>query len=127
LRSEISYQKAIIAKTENKNSNDPSLYAEEINKKIGVMTAATKTKTLASEMLKLVIEKKGTVRIEGLGYKEGGKSVVIKGTAQDRASLIAFSKALESSGEFSAIDLPVSTLLPEKDITFSITATSKQK
>ncbi len=55
------------------------------------------------------------------------RRLVVSGVAQNRESLVLFSRRLEAMELFSAVDLPISNLSQRADIEFSITATIKEK
>lgn len=50
-----------------------------------------------------------------------GTLITLSGTASSRDSLVSFSAALENSGSFSSVDMPVSNLTKDKNIPFNIT------
>jgi hypothetical protein len=60
-----------------------------------------------------------------LDHKSDSWSLSVGGRAATRESLVDFSKKLGGISDFSGIDLPVSSLAKNKDISFSITFHSK--
>lgn len=65
------------------------------------------------------------VTLSGFFYTHDttGKKVVVRGHAPDRDSLIAFVDALSEVSFFKKVDLPVSFLVNNRDIEFSLTIT----
>ncbi len=55
-----------------------------------------------------------------LATKEKKKEVRISGEATNRNTLVAFSRALEGTGLFEGVEIPVSSFAKEADIPFSI-------
>jgi len=55
------------------------------------------------------------------GQDRGRLKLFLSGHAGTRGKLISFVEQLESNEEFVSVDLPVSNLLAEKDINFSLT------
>lgn len=62
-----------------------------------------------------------SLSVNEVSYKE----LSIRGVADDRTSLVAFSKMLEQFDEISKVELPVSNFTRETDIEFSIKAEGK--
>lgn len=58
-----------------------------------------------------------------VGMDDGKKTVTVSGVARDRASLLAFVRAIERAGLFEKVDVPISNFAKDTDINFSITAT----
>lgn len=54
-------------------------------------------------------------------YDDGKQLFIVKGTAEDRADLLAFKEKLEESGEFAQINLPLGSLESPKNVKFTIT------
>ena len=83
-----------------------------------------------SELIRLVIaDAPEQVKLKSLSFSLKGdleKLLVFSGTADDRESLVEFSRRLENESVFSSVDLPISNLNKSRDIDFSMTATIKQ-
>ena len=56
---------------------------------------------------------------------DSGKRLTVSGVAEDRESLVAFSRQLASHGAFSSVDLPVSNLSGREDIEFTIVTVAR--
>lgn len=80
-------------------------------------------KPLFTESLrKFVAAGSSGVRVQSISFeraKEGNK-MVVSGVASTRDSLLAFARALEESGSFKEVDLPVSSLARSSNIDFTI-------
>jgi hypothetical protein len=57
----------------------------------------------------------------------GNKSVKVVGTATNRKNLLAFQSALNESGDWTQVDLPLSTIAREVDIPFEISLVPQKK
>ncbi len=81
-----------------------------------------------TKLLKEVIEDKPkNVKIDGFFYEKentpDGKqqlSLVVRGTAKDRNTLVNFINDLEGESDFSKVDFPVSNLLKGESANFSV-------
>lgn len=62
------------------------------------------------------------IRINSLEWKreDGKEALVLSGTSNDRQSLISFENALNKSGKFGKVSLPISNLAKDKDIDFQV-------
>ncbi len=56
-----------------------------------------------------------------------GPMILVAGISADRNSLVAFSTALQKSGLFSSVAVPVSNLAKDKDLPFTMTLFIKDK
>lgn len=87
------------------------------------------TKSLSVyELVKIFEARPKTIRIEGISFleqAEGRPTITVNGRAENRDSLTAFGRVLESRVEFATVNLPVSNFVKEKDINFSMTITLK--
>jgi hypothetical protein len=85
------------------------------------------TPVLLSEMMRLVaMQKPAQVSLESFGFvseTEAVKKILLSGLAENRESLVAFSKRLTENKTFTKVDLPISNLSKKQDIEFSITLT----
>ncbi len=86
-----------------------------------------KNTPLISVIDRVLSEKKSDVTISGLSLERKGEgwSINLSGRAIGRDALVDFSKKLASIHSFSLVDLPVSSLAKNKDISFTISLRSK--
>lgn len=81
------------------------------------------------ELVRIFEGKPKTIKISDISFSDqtGDRPVfTLRGMAQDRESLTAFGRTLESRVEFESVDLPISNFVKERDIDFSMTIALKQ-
>ncbi|HJN62990.1 MAG TPA: hypothetical protein QGH03_02045 [Candidatus Paceibacterota bacterium] len=91
------------------------------NEKIDILSLPETSKL--SESIQSVLEQKtGLVKITEfvLRITDGKRSIFVGGEARNRDSLISFSKSLEKAGDFINVDLPVSNLAKNRNISFNL-------
>jgi hypothetical protein len=105
----------------------------ETNKKIDLLKSGESASNVSSILLGILENKPRGVTITALSYnlgesivKKGKESatptaVGITGKSANRASLLAFKDALAQKKEFITVDLPISSLVKDTDLSFSIT------
>lgn len=77
----------------------------------------------ASAFIEAVVKEKGAaVRLKQISYERRGKTAKfdVSGSAATRASLIAFVDRLKARNEFEDVYSPISNLVKDKDITFTV-------
>ena len=94
-----------------------------------LVTANQKIKTLNPELdkdrpsllVESVLEKSPAgLSITNILWSKEGNKVSVSGAADNRQALLSFKDRLDSSGEFSLVDLPISSLASDSDISFEI-------
>jgi len=90
------------------------------NEKAKVVALNLVEQNIASEIIEKILAKKPQgVRITDIFY-EGGKEVVVKGNSSSRNILIGFVEQLELENRFEKVDFPVSNLVKDESMDFSI-------
>jgi len=105
-----------------KKSGEISTLVSVANKKVSFL------KNNKESNIKQLIEYVVSARVTGVKIisfsfvtkTEGPKELLISGSATNRDTLLLFKKNLESMPGFEGVDLPVSNLAKEKDLTFSL-------
>lgn len=101
----------------------------DVNKKLDILNSVKQTKPVSDTIMYSVLSKKiNGIRYTSVFYDEesdGTKSIQITGKAHDRNILKDFKTKLDESGEFTDIDLPISTFLEKSDIDFTVTLKMK--
>lgn len=106
----------------------------DTNKKIDVLKTGAGTYRVKDIFLEVLENKSQGVAITSLSYDSGdsvapkkGKEnvpsqaiVSVQGIASDRTALLGFKDALSQKKEFGTIDLPISSLVKDTDLSFSI-------
>lgn len=117
--------------------------ANKVNEKLEFLALPEKRITIRS-LINEVLKKRGSVSIESFSYKKNvetsedeedddeGKeqpaaTIRIQGIAPDRPSLIGFRDLLEEGGTFQSVELPISSLVSEKDIGYTMNMEVKKK
>lgn len=82
---------------------------------------------LTSVIEKVILEKNSDIKISDLSLerKKDGWLITLGGKAATREAMVLFSNKLEAVPSFSGVDLPVSSLAKNKDISFTISLISK--
>ena len=65
------------------------------------------------------------VTVKGISYTQEAGSVTVSGTAHSRDHLLAFQDAIEKTGNFSQVTIPLSSLEEETDVTFRMVLQTK--
>ena len=76
-------------------------------------------------LVNIVSTKTDTVSLTRFSFakaSEGKRYADINGISKDRATLLAFVRALERSGLFEKVEVPISNFAEDTDIEFSIRA-----
>ncbi len=94
----------------------------DLSERAALLEQALSVRTPTSVLEDIVPRIPEGVRIRQFTYTLSGDavSVAVLGTADTRASLIAFGNALRQSPLFSRVDVPVSSLAKSEDIDFSL-------
>lgn len=80
-----------------------------------------------SEALLVVLQSAGSgIEVVRVSYEGGTNSVSLSGKATSRDTLLQFSKALQKLPIVLAVDLPVSDLAKNTDVSFNMTLTLKK-
>lgn len=106
---------------------------QDTNKKIDLLKSGVSSPYVKDIFLDILESKTAGVSITGLSYDSGGAvskkgkdeavsppTIGIQGKSSDRGALLAFKDALSRKKEFSSIDLPISSLVKDTELSFSI-------
>lgn len=97
---------------------------EETNALIAYLEADDRTEF--SKLLQELDTAAGnSIYLTEFSFDEAGKKVVISGLADTRSNLANFRTTLESKEKFTAVELPLSNLAKDTDISFTMTITLK--
>lgn len=105
----------------------------DTNKKIEALKGGAATMRVKDVVFEILESKSHGLVVTAISYDFGGNvskkgkediinpaTININGKASDRATLLAFKDALSQKKEFGTIDLPISNLVKDTDISFSI-------
>jgi len=120
-------------KAQNLSSNGLQAKSQELNEVVSKINEINKFAENVSEIEKKLIYPQDIFNLlsksktEGItigGYKINYQTgeIILKGTAANRANLIAFKKSLESEEKLLNVSLPVSSLVQEVNINFELSA-----
>lgn len=101
---------------------------ESINKKLKYLSPNL-DKEQPSEFIEATLKDKSPgIQIMNFTYTGDPKiTLTLSGVAKDRQALISFQDALNESGRYGEVSLPVSNLAKDKDISFQIKLTPPKK
>lgn len=122
-------QQALLDKNNEKNTLK-SEYHSFLQSLAALPAGGQNQNTSFSNIFDLLLAKKETgIFLREISFSGGGGkggNVVLRGTAQSRPVLVSFTEALRSEPLFSGVDSPVSNLLKEQNLDFSLTITIKE-
>jgi hypothetical protein len=94
--------------------------------KAAAVGAVAREERMASVIERVISRRTAGIVISGLSFRRGDSGAIsLSGVAATREGLVSFVKSLEAEPAFSNVVLPVSALAKGKDISFSISLTSK--
>lgn len=103
------------------DEKDSGITPEEMNKEIDILNDRSDETHAANVFAEIVSLAPGDVSISGMKYIGGSvPKVTIVGTAGKRSSLLLFSDTLKKKTFFSGINLPLSSLINEENLFFTI-------
>lgn len=99
----------------------------DLNDRVSVILSPAQKRSVVEITSVIVSKKVDGVYIQRISYDavQNSGNVSISGVASSRDKALAFVKALEGAQIFSKIDLPVGSLVKEKNLDFTISATLK--
>ena len=106
-----------------REQNSADILLEEAKQKLELLSVSKESILVQDVIKKISGGKTVGLSIRGISYMDisGGRHrVVLTGIAKERDSLLSFSKYLEQEELFTDVRLPVSNLIKDKDIEFSI-------
>jgi len=113
------------ASIETAGGGDTQEFVEETNRKSALIAAFKKREPTSLLLQSIIQAKTNEVHIRSITFteKRNGKpaTVSIRGTADSRTTLVAFTKELESDSRFGEVNLPLKDLASNRDIPFGLT------
>ena len=102
---------------------------KDLDMKLALLVNARKNKYIFSEKVinEIISQKVLGIKITRFFYQNDileGKKVNITGLAQNREQLLMFRRALEDSGSFKEVNLPISNFIKENNIEFNLNLVS---
>lgn len=94
-----------------------------LKRKLDVLSKEKNDARLTDAVLSVLSYRGEGVVLGSFDYSTTGNtsSLKLRGVAKDRDSLLSFERALRQDGRFGKVELPVSSLVREKDIEFDLT------
>ncbi len=98
-----------------------------LNDRISVVLSSLQKRSVVDIVSVVVSKKIEGIHIQRISYDERQNNgiILVSGVASNRERALSFVKELESSQIFSKVDLPVGSLVKERDLSFLISATLK--
>lgn len=106
---------------------------QDMNTKIGILQSGASVLRVQDVFDEILESKTRGVTIAGISFDSGGSvskkgkeetgnspSITVVGKSADRAALLLFKDSLVQKKEFSTVDLPISSLVKDTDLNFSI-------
>ncbi len=101
-----------------------------INQKMSILNNALEYQSVTPFFDIVLSRKTESIFINRLAYtftSPTSATIVVDGVSANRESLVGFVKSLERTGKFIAVDLPISNLAKDKNISFSLKITVDTK
>ena len=121
----ISRQSELLKKTISLRESDTSVMSLLATKQKINQLVEVQKQVLQTEIIQTIIQNTDeNITIDAFYYTQetgSGGEIRITGKADSRTALLSFSDSLKKENLFSRVDLPVSSLARDSDITFSIT------
>lgn len=97
------------------------------NAKLALFSEGEKKESLPLDILSPVLSTRGgTIMIDEIAYSGGDKKeLALRGMAVSRDALLSYTQALESTGLYEKIDIPLSVLLKDINIEFNLSVKKK--
>lgn len=100
---------------------------KQTNNSIKVLTASPSQATISSIWASLISARTSGVLLTRLSFSlQNANQIVVEGKSQTRASLLAYLDKLRQVEMFSVVDLPIKSIIQERDLVFSLTVTLKK-
>ncbi|MDP1625445.1 MAG: hypothetical protein Q8L64_06870 [bacterium] len=98
----------------------------KLNERLVAVSEGADEKTMIALFERVLINDRSGISITAIGASRKDGSMSIRGIANTRETLVAFSQSLQGEPSFVSVDLPVSSLAKNRDISFAITIMLKQ-
>lgn len=97
---------------------------QNLNNQLALIKKVIEDEYFPSEKIvaEVISQKTAGIKIENISYENSvkGKTVKVQGIARSREQLLLFRRALEESGAFKEVDLPISNFVKGSNIQFSL-------
>lgn len=95
---------------------------EQTRRQLSVLEDKGAHYNIATGLVPEIVSRKGGTEIEGISYNATDENIIIRtnGMAPQRDDLTGFIRALEESGLFTEVKSPVSNLVREENLVFSL-------
>lgn len=106
---------------------ETEVVVRNLNDRVRVVLSSLQKRSVVDVVSVVISKKIEGIHIQRISYdeKQNNGIVSVSGVASNREKALSFVKELESSKIFSKVDLPVGSLVKEKDLSFLISATLK--
>jgi Tfp pilus assembly protein PilN len=104
----------------------PREILSQANDRRTILASYAEQQSLAPILADIVGLLRGGVYIDSIQFASqanGGSTISLRGRADERDALVAFSRSLEALSSVSTVDLPVSSLASNTDLAYSMTIT----
>ncbi|MBX4198802.1 hypothetical protein KW800_00795 [Candidatus Parcubacteria bacterium] len=108
------------AATDTSEAESLSSWAQGLRTELAALSPAASSSAPYEYFTDMLQLKPATIRITSLSYSKAGNSMIAKGKAPDRDTLLRFQSSLVASGEFTKVDFPVNNLAKDSNIDFQL-------
>jgi len=114
-------------KTTENGQNEIEKELKNIKEMIGVLKTDNSANSIIGVLEDILLEKNSGIVLQSVSLerKKDYWAISLSGRAVSRENLVSFSEKLEASASLSEVNLPVSSLAKNNDVSFSITLNSK--
>ncbi len=128
IENSLAREKLALQQNEPVSVSEAQVMAEisDLDKKLQIIESASENKFIVSDRVinDVIFKKMSDIKVTDISYENNvtkGREIRISGEAPSRERLLLFRLALEASGKFQKVDLPISNFVRGKNITFSLT------
>ncbi len=100
---------------------------KQSNNSIKIFSATSSQEMVSSIWASLITARIPGIRLTRLAFSaQTANQVVVEGKSQTRAVLLAYLETLRQDKKFLTVDLPIKSIIQERDLVFTLTATLKK-
>ena len=108
------------------NISSTTNFIKSLNAKLSIMDSTFEYPQVVPIVNIILSQKTGSIHIDEFSYttiSNATSTLTLNGISNTRESLVSFVRDLKNSGKFKVVDLPISNLAKNKDISFLINLT----
>ncbi|OHA20900.1 MAG: hypothetical protein A2849_01980 [Candidatus Taylorbacteria bacterium RIFCSPHIGHO2_01_FULL_51_15] len=117
----------LLANAQRTSGEDPSALLSDAKSRLELLSHKAPDVFLHDVVVQTASLKTERISLTGISFSdagEKGRQIGVTGVAKDRSALLTYVKALEHSGLFKSVEVPISNFAKDVDIDFSLRATA---